>query len=226
MVNGRADYPIPQEIGYHEFKVRYNGTYTTTIKDRFAYINVIPKVITPKPVNINENYNINIICNDNSNNTMKVELKNYNTGEIKSIYDGVQTSKLFTKEELNLKSAGYYQIIATFTFNNTEQREYNCGSLDIRDTPRQFKINAEINDVNLNSMTTSQFNTASSCAYIPNIPSDGNGTVSLYLNDKLVATGDKFSNYLYFATNLLKKGNNKVVIKYTDDMYYSDSTFT
>lgn len=225
LVNGRADYTIPQEIGYYELTAKYNGTFAK-IKDRHAYISVIPKVISPKPVNINENYELSVICNDNSSNILKIELENHNTNELQLLYEGVQTSKLFTKEELNI-NAGFYGIIVTCTFNNSDTKEYYGGLLDIRDSPRQFKILGEMNDINLYLMTTTQFNKASFyITVIQNAPSDGNGKLLLYINDKLAATGDRFSYLMDFSSKLLKKGDNKVVLKYIDDTYYSDSTFT
>ena len=224
LMNGRADYQIPDRVGLFKFNATYNGTYAE-IEERFGYFRVIPKTEPECYFNIDENYNLTVSVDDNANNTMIIKIYDNDRTE-KVIYNGTQKSMHFTKEELGLK-VGTYNVYATIVENNTTATpEFYLKMFDIRSSSRQFQIKAEGHDVDLNSMTRNQFNTGSSCITISNIPSDGDGMVSVYLNGKLYCTGDHFTNDVYFDTHMLKKGDNKYTVTYTGDNYYSDSSTT
>ncbi|MBR3156609.1 MAG: hypothetical protein IKF13_07320 [Methanobrevibacter sp.] len=110
--------------------------------------------------------------------------------------------------------------------NTTAPHEFYLKMFDIRSSSRQFQINAKGYDINLYSMTQENFNTGSSEIMISNVPSDGDGTISAYVNGKLVATENHFTTLIMFNNKLLKKGDNKCTVTYTGDSYYANSSTT
>lgn len=224
LVNGRADYQIPDRVGFFKFRAVYNGTYAE-IRERFGHFGVIPKTEPTSYLNVDEDYELTVTVNDDANNTMIIKICDNDRTE-KIIYNGTQKSIHFTKEELGLKSGAHHVYAAIVENNTTAPHEFYLKMFDIRSSSRQFQINAKGYDINLYSMTQENFNTGSSEIMISNVPSNGDGTISAYVNGKLVATENHFTTLIMFNNKLLKKGDNKCTVTYTGDSYYANSSTT